>query len=384
MKKTLYIILASIFLFSCRETDTTSSSGDLDFHSISHKIIEQAHLQPGERVLLVVKPGRFDSLALELKAHLEEAGAMYLGIVSVDSIQPQSWSTDFTNKLRITEKDSLVNVLSSVDLGIMLPGATPANDVYTALQQVLNQGKGRTVHFHWEGAYSINGEPLKMDSKIDSFYQYALLKTDYTALSQKQQQFENAMRSTWVEVSTLEGTNLKFQIRDRPVTKQDGNASMAHMASAKNLIDREVELPSGAIRVAPIEESVEGTIAFPDAMWNNVKAEKVILTFVKGKVTEVNATKNKDSVVAELNAGGDAAYSFREFALGFNPLLKVPADHKWIPYYGYGAGVVRLSLGDNSELGGNVKGNYVRWNFFTNATVKVNGEVWVLEGVMIR
>ena len=108
------------------------------------------------------------------------------------------------------------------------------------------------------------------------------------------------------------------------------------------------------------------------------------LPFVKGKVTEVNATMNKDSVVAELNAGGDAAYSFREFALGFNPLLKVPADHKWIPYYGYGAGVVRLSLGDNSELGGNVKGNYVRWNFFTNATVKVNGEAWVLEGVMIR
>ena len=384
MKKTLYIILASIFLFSCRETETTSSSGDLDFQSISHKIIEQANLQPGERVLLVVKPGRFDSLALELKARLEEAGAMYLGIVSVDSIQPQSWSTDFTNKLRITAKDSLVNVLSSVDLGIMLPGATPANDVYTALQQVLNQGKGRTVHFHWEGAYSINGEPLKMDSKIDSFYQYALLKTDYTALSQKQQQFENAMRSTWVEVSTPEGTNLKFQIRDRPVTKQDGNASMAHMATAKNLIDREVELPSGAIRVAPIEESVEGTIAFPDAVWNNVKAEKVILTFVKGKVTEVNATMNKDSVVAELNAGGDAAYSFREFALGFNPLLKVPADHKWIPYYGYGVGVVRLSLGDNSELGGNVKGNYVRWNFFTNATVKVNGEAWVLEGVMIR
>jgi len=384
MKKTLYIILASIFLFSCRETETTSNSGDLDFQSISHKIIEQAHLQPGERVLLVVKPGRFDSLAIELKARLEEAGAMYLGIVSVDSIQPQSWSTDFTNKLRITAKDSLVNVLSSVDLGIMLPGATPANDVYTALQQVLNQGKGRTVHFHWEGAYSINGEPLKMDSKIDSFYQYALLKTDYTALSQKQQQFENAMRSTCVEVSTPEGTNLKFQIRDRPVTKQDGNASMAHMATAKNLIDREVELPSGAIRVAPIEESVEGTIAFPDAMWNNVKAEKVILTFVKGKVTEVNATMNKDSVVAELKAGGDAAYSFREFALGFNPLLKVPADHKWIPYYGYGVGVVRLSLGDNSELGGNVNGNYVRWNFFTNATVKVNGEAWVLEGVMIR
>jgi hypothetical protein len=384
MQRLLIYIMGVWMLNACNPKVSKTDYPGLDFHSISHKIMEQAQVQPGERVLMVIKPGRFDSLALELKTHIEEAGAMYLGIVSVDSVQPQSWSTDFTNKLRLTAKDSLVNFLSSVDLGIMLPGATPADDVYAALQQVLNQGKGRAVHFHWEGAYSINGDALKVDSKIDSFYQHALLKTDYSALSQKQQQFENAMRSSWVEVSTPSGTNLKFQIGDRPVTKQDGNASMAHMASAKNLIDREVELPSGAIRVAPIEESVEGTIAFPDAMWNKVKAEKVILTFVKGKVTEVNAAMNKDSVVAELNAGGDAAYSFREFALGFNPLLQVPADNKWIPYYGYGAGVVRLSLGDNSELGGNVKGNYVRWNFFTNATVKVNGEVWVLEGVMIK
>jgi hypothetical protein len=32
---------------------------------------------------------------------------------------------------------------------------------------------------------------------------------------------------------------------------------------------------------------------------------------------------------------------------------------------------VRLSLGDNSELGGKVTGGYVRWNFFTDPTVTV-------------
>lgn len=55
-----------------------------------------------------------------------------------------------------------------------------------------------------------------------------------------------------------------------------------------------------------------------------------------------------------------------------------------IPYYGYGAGVVRLSLGDNSELGGKVTGGYVRWNFFTDATVSVAGETWVSEGKLVR
>ena len=56
----------------------------------------------------------------------------------------------------------------------------------------------------------------------------------------------------------------------------------------------------------------------------------------------------------------------------------------WIPYYGYGDGVVRLSLGDNSELGGDVTGGYVRWNFFVDTTVTVAGEVWVRDGKLVK
>lgn len=382
MKKLSCVLLILIVLIGCKQNETKKKSNQLDFHAMAEKILEQSQVQPGERVLVLMQPGRFDSLEYQLQEHLKEAGAEYLGTISVDSIQPESWSTQFTKRILATPKDSLVSTLSSVDLGIMLPGATPANEVYAALQAVLNQGKGRTIHFHWEGAYSITNEPLKVDQKIDSLYQYALINTDYKALAEKQRQFESAMRSNVIEVTTPVGTNLKFQIGDRTVTKQDGNASLAHMADAKNLIDREIELPAGAIRVAPVEETVEGTIAFPDALWNGVKAEKVILTFVKGKVTNVEAAVNKEAVLAELNEGGDAAMSFRELAMGFNPLLQV--RDSWIPYYGYGAGVVRLSLGDNSELGGNVKGDYVRWNFFVDATVKVNGEVWVKDGVMVK
>ena len=64
-------------------------------------------------------------------------------------------------------------------------------------------------------------------------------------------------------------------------------------------------------------------------------------------------------------------------------MLAIPDADPWIPYYGYGAGVVRLSLGDNSELGGTVSGGYVRWNFFTDATVSVGGSVWVEDGQLL-
>ena len=46
--------------------------------------------------------------------------------------------------------------------------------------------------------------------------------------------------------------------------------------------------------------------------------------------------------------------------------------------------MVRLSLGDNTELGGKVGGGYVRWNFFTDATVRTGDEVWVSAGKLVK
>jgi hypothetical protein len=102
--------------------------------------------------------------------------------------------------------------------------------------------------------------------------------------------------------------------------------------------------------------------------------EGLKLRFSRGRVVEVTAARGAEYVEAEMKAAGDAGRAFREFALGLNPLLAVPEREPWIPYYGYGRGVVRLSLGDNSELGGTVGGGYVRWNFFTDVTVAVAGK----------
>ena len=128
---------------------------------------------------------------------------------------------------------------------------------------------------------------------------------------------------------------------------------------------------------------MEGTIAFPPSIWNEETVEGLKMHFERGKVVRVEADRGLEAVEAELDGAGTAGRSFREFALGFNPLLAIPDADPWIPYYGYGAGVVRLSLGDNSELGGTVSGGYVRWNFFTDATVSVGGNTWVEDGQLL-
>ena len=364
-------------------TATVASEGTIDFQAVADALLRQLDLQPGERVLLVGVPGRFDGLIGPLRDGIMRAGAEDLGAFAADGASQPSWETDFVEELHEAREEQLESILQDVDAALMLPGTNVGHRVYAAMQNVLKGGRGRTVHFHWLGAYDINGAERNVDAMIDGFYQRILATTDYTALAATQLAFEEAMRGSTVHVTTPAGSDISFQIGDRPVTKQDGNASAARAALGRNLIDREVELPAGAIRVAPIEGSVNGRVVFPPSVWGEEATEGLTLEFVQGVMTSLSATTGADGARAEIEEAGPAGRAFREFALGFNPLLAIPTEgERWIPYYGYGAGVVRLSLGDNTELGGNVGGGYVRWNFFVDATVEVGGVVWV-DGVRL-
>ena len=366
---------------------------EMDYPAIARAIVERLDLEPGERVISVKAPSdRFDRLVPHLRYEVMRAGGVDLGVIEVLAEPlPERFDPEVLEAGAAAAVEAYRDAFEHVDAAIMLPGASPAHPPYAALQSLLVSGSGRrTVHFHWEGAgpsvsaTQLPGQPLPGPSVIDATYQRALLETDYDELGRVQRRFVQALRRGEVRVQTPLGTDLRFAIGDRPVTVQDGDASRRRAEAGVVLIDREIELPAGAIRVAPLEETVEGTIAFPPSQWAGRPVEGLVLRFVRGRVTEVEASTGRDAVLEEMESAGDAGRSFRELALGFNPLLAVPELRPWVPYYGYGAGVVRLSLGDNSELGGAVRGGWVRWNFFVDATLTAGGEVWVRDGELVE
>jgi hypothetical protein len=378
-------LVAGIFLMS--QADPSPDS--LSYPALAERLVQQMALQPGEKVLLLSHPGDFEPLIPLLRQGVIRAGGVDLGCWQVLA---EGVDLKEREKSVAASRAALLPLLRTVDLAVMLPGASPADPEYAAMQDVLREGHGRTIHFHWSAggtpsAYPVPGHPLPSQAVIDAVYQRAVLQSDCRAIGEVQRRFAAALRAGEVRVTTPAGTDLRFRIGDRPINFQDGDASAARASAGRILIDREIEIPCGAIRVAPLEETVEGVIAFPPARWGDKEPGKdvdgLILRFAQGRVAEVRARSGQDAVEAELRAGGDAARSFRELALGFNPALAVPPvsdTAPWIPYYGYGAGVVRLSLGDNSELGGKVTGGYVRWNLFTDATVTAGGQVWVKDG----
>lgn len=341
-----------------------------DYEKCARSIANALQLSAGESVLVKLDTRVFTDLVPQLQNAIRSAGAHIGGVILAEETSVSSPE----------ELASLRRLFENADVFVWLPELHQGNR--SALSQALNEwldaGRGRAVHFHWQsGSYPIGMLEIPSQDFIDHVY-LAALDVKAEELERQHQQAIALLRSGPVRVTTPEGTDISFEVGDRPFCSQIGNATRERMQSARTRIDRDIELPAGVLRVAPIEESVNGSVFLP--VWRPISTEgrNLILRFARGHVAVQGV--GADKIDQELTAAGGDARMFREFALGFNPLLRIPPEAPFIAYYGYGSGVVRLSLGDNEEMGGANRGGGVYWNFLHNATVSVGEQLLVKDG----
>lgn len=327
---------------------------------IAEHIVHALEPVPDERVVLRFDPGTFATLEPAARGALTRAGA-----------RVETWAgaavEDFERRLQ------------PVDVYVWLPGASRITSVEqsAALRRWVDAGgTRRELHCHWsEGTLQPDASPAPHTPAVDTMYGEAL-EIDYAGLKSRQDSAIAALREGEVRVTTPAGTDLRFRTGDRAFNRQDGDGSRRRVARGRIRIDRHIELPAGVIRVAPVEESVRGVIAIPALTRAGQTMQGIRLEIDAGRVVKGTARQGQAALDAMLAVPGLS--QFREFGLGFNRALV--ASTRLIPYYGYGDGVVRLSLGDNEELGGNVRGGAVLWNFFPDATVTAGGRTLVENG----
>jgi hypothetical protein len=336
------------------------------YEAMARHIVRSLRPAKGERVILRYDPKTLPEIEVVTRRLFQETGA------DVRSL-PYGPAPGFEQELNRT------------DIYVWLPAgpdaATPA-DQANLLAGWLDSGRGRQVHFHWgDGTRNADGLGGEHTSAYDRVYLDAL-DIDYDALDRAMELAIEKLRSGEVRVTTPAGTDIRFRVGDRPFCKQNGDASKARMATARVRIDREIELPAGALRVAPVEDSVNGVMVIPAARIGASEARGIRLEFEKGLLTRASAASSEPELMRYLDSGPGLKL-FREFAIGFNPRLLTPPGERYVAYYGYGAGAVRLGLGDNSELGGNARGFPIRWLFFMDATVRAGGDRLVEGGRLV-
>jgi hypothetical protein len=373
----------------------------MQWQALAARIVAQLQLQPGERVISVAQPGVFEELVPQLRYEVMKAGGVDLGVIDVlDDPYPAEWNAELLGKGLVAATAAYTRMLEDIDAAIMLPGANPVHPAYAAMQRLLvsKGGPRRTIHFHWTDAYSSSGNEFGLTGisvlpgfppppmqVVDRVYQRAVLDTDLAALAEHQARFAAALRTALVRITTPAGTDLRFRVGDRDIVEQNGDASARRMSAGAPFLVREVEIPAGAVRVAPLEDSVEGVVVYPFSAWNGASVTDARITYRAGRIVRADAGRGREHVEKELALAPPEARGFREFALGFNPLLAPSETPGWLAYYGYGAGVVRLGIGNNAELGGAVRGRYFRWrDLLTDATVTLDGDVWLKDGRFVR
>ena len=375
-------VLATLVLQLTPPVDAAESSR-LDYEAMAKVAVDALSLSPGERVLIRFDPAYFEELTPIVRRLVRQSGAVDLGALEYTPVSILTETGDSA-----AEEAAFKKLLEPADVYIWLPVRERVRTTSAAERRALAEwlddgGAHRQIHFHWsQGSVQADGLAGDHSEALDRMYAKAL-DVDHQAIAAAQQQAIRRLRAGVVRVRTPAGTDIRFRVGDRPFNTQDGDASARRMDSARIRIDREIELPAGVLRVAPVEQSVHGVLVIPEARMQGKIAMNVRLTIREGVVTNVSADEHVRAVEAELDSGGDAARRFREFGLGFHPGLLWDPQEPIIPYFGYGAGIVRMSLGDNEELGGAVRGGYRRWLFFPDATVEAGDVVLVREGRLL-
>ncbi len=126
---------------------------------MAKKIVERLAFEPGETFLIVAHPGLFEEIVPYLRYEAMKAGAVDLGVMEVMAAPvPSAWSQVALEEGGKRARPELRKMLEGVDAAIMMPGATPAQPVYAAMQDRLKAGQ-RT-----DRSFPLGGERKRLPS----------------------------------------------------------------------------------------------------------------------------------------------------------------------------------------------------------------------------
>jgi leucyl aminopeptidase (aminopeptidase T) len=354
-----------------------------DWSRMAKLIVNQAlQTQPGERVLIHADPTYFPALTEQVRIEVNRAGAVDLATVMLHPPGLERVRRQLRRRedpaLRRAEDEAMAGIFALADIYIWLPTSWAYN--FGQTEEILTTWRGRSIHFHW----IMDQVDAGLFRILSEYYDRALY-LDYAALTARQHRVIEALRDSTVEITDSRGTRLRFALPKAHFHVGNGDASKVFIdgyARPGSARDREVELPAGAIRTVDLA-GAEGVVVTPPETFAGREVGSLRLEFRQDRITRITSEHHAAWVEAVWGAHTGDRDRLGEFNVGVSPALRMVPGVPYIPYYGYGAGIIRLSLGDNAESGGRNRSSYHHWLFLTDATVTANGRPVIDRGELV-
>jgi hypothetical protein len=350
---------------------TAQSAPPVDYAALAAIAVQRWQLAPGERVVMFWDRGSDRGMAGPLRAAITAAGGI------VEEIEaPTMASIRGLSSAQLAERNRRwAEIFARSQAAIWLP--SPLDAVGDQPFEHLVEGsKVRSIHFHW----LLPPDPADV-AEIEAMYA-AAIKVPPDVIAARIATVESAVRGHKVHVTAANGTDLTFTIpKDAWMTRNTGLAAREKVAEARSVRDREEELPASVLRTTNLLD-MNGTFVGYNGF--DTRSPLLRATFVHNKMVHIKSIRGGDAVLqtwAQATGNKDLP---GEFVISTNPALAAVLPSGYMPYYGYGAGMVKLAVGDNWESGGkNRSSNGELLMFLPQATVTASGRTLIDSGRFI-
>jgi len=341
--------------------------------------------QPHERYVLVADPSYYPGFVDALRAEFVEARAIEVGIIMFDGqrmagrraqVAPRASDSTF----RELSNQAMRRLFQDADIFLWLPyryGQGSERGDRRLFEHLVEGTGARGLHFHWVWPMERLREDPGNQALVDSLGLLYIdaLDIDYAALSARQDSVIAVLKDAQVRITTPSGTDLRMRVpREAWFHKNDGRLDRTRAALATSVRDLEMELPAGALRFIPDVTSVEGVLVAPS--WRG--ARNVRFEFQGGRIVSLSAEENEQAALTAWSQATGDKDRIAEIVIGTNPRLPHVGPGGSPPYFGYGAGVLRIAIGENWESGGSNRSSLEASFYSIDATI-VADETTVLQ-----
>ncbi len=291
----------------------------VDEAALVQRLFDMVKPSSGERAIILYDPTYYPGITTKLREALHAKGVNTYVIVEET---PAMVATYIDNDVEHRKREddvvaTLLQVFKSSNIFYWMPVRGYADDL--RWERLVAESSVRSVHFHWLLPFPGTMTPEAIISRSRDRERFALT-IDYAEHSRRQERLSAALRGRKLRITTPGGTDLTIDVAsDEWIHFGNGDASLARMATARSIRDRQIELPVGMFGFAPDAETVAGTIVAPAIYQAGTAVKNARFVMRSGRVTDMSG-EGADWIRGRIGRIGPDGDKFAYLWFNTNPL----------------------------------------------------------------
>lgn len=362
----------------------------VDFKKVADKVVNHClRIKPGEYFWILCGDIQYYDFCEEVAIQAIKTGARPHITISSDRIYETSLEQSIDYLKTPVKFSTAITEVADVELMVIFPkdpstGENASPEKLAAMsaagkatqEKVYERNKEKITLRKASFLYPTKEQAEKFGVSFEEYSEmvWGAIDVDYKELRKQGSKIASVMKTAdKVHITSPDGSDLTFSIKDRPPYVDDGMFD-DHAISNKVFM---MNLPAGEVCIAPVETSANGVAVFKYNRFQGHDLKNIRMEFKDGQIVDIQGHEGAEYYREVLSKQTGKKDFIAELGIGMNPrvnrvLGELALDEKII-------GTVHIATGENRMLGG-VSESSFHWDLvMMEPTLNIGGTI-VMEG----